>query len=102
MGATKPSMEQMPPMPEISAGDDVAKLLERYLANARAFTLGEPSADERFLRAVEWLMEVPSSRGGDARRELVSFAAALAVEGKTLAPGMNERLDAALAKLLAR
>jgi hypothetical protein len=30
----------------------------------------------------------------------MNYVGALAVEGKTLAPGMNDRLDAALEKLL--
>jgi serine protein kinase len=98
---TKPSLDQAPPMPDLAPGDDVAKLLERYLASAKAFTLGEPGADERLMRAVEWLMEIPAARSDDIRREVVNFAGALAIDGKKLAPGMNKRLDTALEKLVA-
>ena len=96
---TQPSVDQAPLMPDLAPDDDVVKLLDRYVSCARAFTHDEPS-DERFMRAVEWLMDVPASRSGDTRREIMSYVGALAIEGKRLAPGMNARLDAALEKLL--
>ena len=87
-------------MPELAPDDDVATLLDRYVAGARAFTLDEASADERFMRAVEWLMDIPANRGSDVRREIMNYVGALAVDGKKLAPGMHKRLDSALDKLL--
>jgi len=98
---TKPSVDQAPPMPDLAPDEDVAKLLERYVASVRAFTLGEPGADERLLRAVEWLMEIPATRSNDFRREIMNYVGALAVEGKKLVPGMNDRIDSALEKLVA-
>ena len=97
---TQPSVDQAPLMPDLAPDDDVAKLLERYVASARAFSQREPGADERFMRAVEWLMDIPASGSGEIRREIANYAGALAIEGKKLAPGMNDRLDAALEKLL--
>lgn len=99
-GMTRPSVDQAPPMPELAPDDDTTKLFDRYVAGARAFALGEGEVDERFMRAVEWLMEVPASRGADVRREIMNYVGALAIEGKKLTPGMNKRLDAALEKLL--
>jgi serine protein kinase len=97
---TKPSIDQAPIMPDLAPDADVAKLLERYVASVRAYTSNEPGADEIFMRAVEWLMDIPAHRTNDMRREIMNYVGALAVEGKKLTPGMNQRLDAALDKLL--
>lgn len=87
-------------MPDLRPDDDVAKLLERYLASVRASTLGEPGADERLMRAVEWLMDIPTNRSDELRREIMNYVGALAVDGKKLTPGRHKRLDAAIEKLL--
>jgi serine protein kinase len=97
---TKPSLDRAPLMPDLAPDDDVATLLDRYVASVRAHVAGESGADETFMRAVEWLMDIPATRTDAMRREVMSYVEALAVEGKKLVPGMNARFDAALDKLL--
>ena len=91
----------------ISADEDqIAKLCGNYIDNIKAFTLKEKikskytgqneEPDERLMRSIEEKIEIPASRSGDFRREIMNFIGALSIDGKKFQWDTNDRLRRAL------
>ena len=80
----------------------VARLCERYIADAKAFVLDGQSDESAsaLMRAIENRIDVPTSRAPEFRRELMSYIGARAIMGETFTPQTNARLNGALAEIV--
>jgi serine protein kinase len=84
----------------------IERLCGNYIDNLKAYTQRErvknpftgayEDPDERLMRSIEEKIDIPASRKDDFRRELMSYIAALALDGKRFNYKMNERLYRAL------
>jgi serine protein kinase len=83
----------------------IDRLCGKYLDNVKAYitrekvvdTTGrESDPDERLMRSIEEKIDIPESRKGDFRHELMNYIAAVHVEGQTFDFRENARLTRAL------
>jgi serine protein kinase len=83
----------------------IDRLCGKYLDNVKAYitrekvvdTTGrESDPDERLMRSIEEKIDIPESRKGDFRHELMNYIAAVHVEGETFDFRENARLTRAL------
>jgi serine protein kinase len=83
----------------------IDRLCGKYLDNVKAYVTREKvvdadgrlsDPDERVMRSVEEKIEIPESRKGDFRHELMNYVAACQAEGRTFDYRENARLVRAL------
>ena len=81
------------------------RLCSKYLDNVRAHTTREPvlsangtsrAPDERLMRSIEDMIDVPEARKDDFRHELMNYIAVVHLEGRTFDYRENRRLTRAL------
>lgn len=81
------------------------RLCSKYLDNVRAYTTRENvlsadgasrSPDERLMRSIEDMIDVPEARKDDFRHELMNYIAVVHLEGRTFDFRENRRLTRAL------
>ncbi len=91
----------------ISADEEaIGRLCANYIDNVKAYTQKEKlknpytgqleEADERLMRSIEEKIDIPESRKGDFRREIMNYIGALAIDGRQFDYKTNERLHKAL------
>ncbi len=85
--------------------DAIDRLCGKYLDNVKAFVTREKvvdqkgkesDPDERLMRSIEEKIDIPESRKGDFRHELMNYVAACHAEGRTFDYHENARLLRAL------
>ena len=83
----------------------IDRLCGKYLDNVRAYITREKvvdpvgresDPDERLMRSIEEKIDIPESRKGDFRHELMNYIAAVQTEGRTFDYRENGRLVRAL------
>ncbi len=83
----------------------IARLCAKYIDNVKAWVTREKvveasgresDPDERLMRSIEEKIEIPESRKGDFRHELMNYIAAVHLEGGTFDYRENARLSRAL------
>jgi serine protein kinase len=81
------------------------RLCAKYIDNVKAYTTREKviddhgrehDPDERLMRSIEEKIDIPESRKGDFRHELMNYIAAVHLEGQTFDYRENSRLTRAL------
>jgi serine protein kinase len=91
----------------IAADDNaISRLCSNYIDNVRAHCLNEKvpntftgayeSPNERLMRSIEEKIDIPDTRKDDFRHELMSYIAAVALDGRKFDFRKNERLHRAL------
>ena len=91
----------------IAADEDaLMRLCGNYIDNVKAYTQREKvrnrytgnyeEPDERLMRSIEEKIDIPESRKGDFRHELMNYIAAVHLEGQTFDFRENARLTRAL------
>lgn len=91
----------------ISADEEaITRLCSNYIDNIKAYTQKErvknkytgqdEEPDERLMRSIEEMIDIPENRKDDFRREIMTYIGALATEGKQFNYRINERLYRAL------
>ncbi len=95
----------------IAADEDaIGSLCQNYIDNVKAYTQREKirnkytgqiePPDERLMRSIEEMAQIPDSRKDDFRREIMSYIGSKAIEGRTFDYRQNDRLREALEKKL--
>ncbi|MEW6250463.1 MAG: serine protein kinase [Planctomycetota bacterium] len=95
----------------ISADEEaIQRLCANYIENVRAYTQHErvrnkytgrdEPPDERLMRSIEEMIDIPESRKDDFRQEIMNYIGALALDGKRFEYNTNARLYKALEKKL--
>lgn len=84
----------------------ISRLCSNYIDNVRAHCLNEKvpnkftgayeSPNERLMRSIEEKIDIPETRKDDFRRELMSYIASVALDGRKFDFRKNERLHRAL------